>query len=141
MEQMAAISPELVRRQLERVIASAPFTNCHRSQRFLRFVVEASLNNVDESLKEFAIAVDVFGRNTSYDPSVDATVRVEAGRLRARLREYYSDEGHNDPIIIEVPKGGYRACFTENPLTPEALLVGTAPATETIAPSTSSRSQ
>ena len=105
-------SPEKIRAELERVLASAPFANSQRSQRFLRYVVEASLNNVDESLKEFAIAVDVFGRNTSYDPSIDAAVRVEAGRLRTRLREYYADGGNKDPIVIDVPKGGYRATFT-----------------------------
>jgi TolB-like protein len=113
MESMRTPSAEEIRVELERVLGSAPFANSQRSQRFLRFVVEASLNNVEESLKEFAIAVDVFERNTSYDPSIDATVRVEAGRLRTRLREYYAEAGCHDPIIIEVPKGGYRATFTE----------------------------
>lgn len=114
MERTATITPEGVRAELERVLASAPFANSHRSQRFLSYVVDSTLKNADESLKEFAIAVDVFGRNTSYDPSVDATVRVEAGRLRTRLREYYADAGRNDPIVIEVPKGGYRANFIAN---------------------------
>jgi hypothetical protein len=81
-------SAEDIRGALERVLASAPFVNSNRSQRFLRYVVESSLNNHGEILKEFAIAVDVFGRNDSYDPSVDAAVRVEAGRLRSRLRDY-----------------------------------------------------
>lgn len=106
-------SAKVINIELERVLASTPFANAHRSQRFLRYVVESSLNHRDEFLKEFAIAVDVFGRNVSYDPSIDASVRVEAGRLRARLREYYADEGRNDPLVIEVPKGGYRATFTE----------------------------
>jgi TolB-like protein/Tfp pilus assembly protein PilF len=82
-------------------------------------VVEASLNDRDEFLKEFAIAVDVFGRNTSYDPSIDATVRVEAGRLRSRLREYYTVTGQIDPIIIDIPKGGYRATFAANGNSPK----------------------
>jgi TolB-like protein len=115
MERAANITPEEVRAALECVLASAPFANSQRSQRFLRYVVEARLKNVDESLKEFAIALDVFERSTSYDPSIDATVRVEAGRLRSRLREYYSDAGKADPILIEIPKGGYRATFVRNP--------------------------
>ena len=115
MEQAGKVAPEAVRAELQRVLASAPFANSQRSQRFLQYVVEATLANVDESLKEFAIAVDVFERNTSYDPSIDANVRVEAGRLRSRLREYYADAGRNDPIIIEMPKGGYRAIFAANP--------------------------
>jgi eukaryotic-like serine/threonine-protein kinase len=99
--------------ELERVLASAPFANSKRSQKFLRYVVESSLNNQNELLKEFAIAVDVFERDGSYDPSIDATVRVEAGRMRSRLRDYYADEGRNDPVVIAVPKGGYRATFTQ----------------------------
>jgi Tol biopolymer transport system component len=106
-------SAEDIQVELERVLASAPFANSSRSQRFLRYVVESSLNNHDEFLKEFAIAVDVFERSNSYDPSVDSTVRVEAGRLRSRLRDYYADEGRNDPVVIDVPKGKYRATFTE----------------------------
>jgi TolB-like protein len=144
MEGTATITPEAVHGELERVLASAPFANSRRSQRFLRFVVEASLNNVEESLKEFAIAVDVFERNTSYDPSIDATVRVEAGRMRARLREYYAEAGRNDPIIIEVPKGGYRANFIRNPVMAEApasALVHPASATESIPPAPSTASQ
>lgn len=116
MERRSTATPEKVRAELERVLASAPFSSAQRSQRFLRYVVEASLNNVEESLKEFAIAVEVFGRDVSYDPSVDATVRVEAGRLRTRLREYYAEAGRTDPIIIEIPKGGYRANFIDKPL-------------------------
>ena len=119
MQATAIFTPEGIHAELERVLASAQFANSQRSQRFLSYVVESTLKNVDESLKEFAIAVDVFGRNVSYDPSVDATVRVEAGRLRTRLREYYADAGRTDPIIIEIPKGGYRASFIENPIVPE----------------------
>jgi TolB-like protein len=140
MQSMPTLPAEDIRVELERVLASAPFANSHRSQRFLRFVVEASLNNVEESLKEFAIAVDVFERNTSYDPSIDATVRVEAGRLRTRLREYYAEAGRNDPIRIEVPKGGYRANFIRNPVTAEAPAsapVHPASATESIPPAPS----
>jgi TolB-like protein/Tfp pilus assembly protein PilF len=107
---------EEIQAQLARILASTPFGASHRSQRFLRYVVENSCDDAHESLKEYAIAVEVFERDVSYDPSIDATVRVEAGRLRARLREYYACDGQNDPLIIEVPKGGYRATFTEREL-------------------------
>lgn len=115
MQATEMITPDRVRAQLDRILSSAQFANSQRSQRFLRHVVEASLSSADESLKEYAIAVDVFGRDISYDPAVDATVRVEAGRLRSRLREYYAEAGRNDPIIIGIPKGGYRASFVVNP--------------------------
>jgi TolB-like protein len=113
MESTQAPSPEEVQIELERILGSIPFANAHRSQRFLRYVVEYSLNNRDEVLKEFSIAMDVFGRNVSYDPSINATVRVEAGRLRSRLRDYYAGEGVRDRVVIDVPKGGYRATFTQ----------------------------
>ena len=70
----------------------------------------------DESLKEYAIAVEVFERDASYDPAIDATVRVEAGRLRSRLREYYAEQGKNDTLVIDMPKGGYRATVTVRPI-------------------------
>ncbi|HTB95808.1 MAG TPA: hypothetical protein VK716_02270 [Terracidiphilus sp.] len=114
METRQTPSPALVRSQLERILASAPFANSARSQRFLRYVVEGSLNNSEDSLKEYVIAVEVFDRDPSYDSSVDATVRVEAGRLRTRLREYYSGAGRNDPLRIEIPRGSYRPTFQPN---------------------------
>jgi Putative transposase len=86
--------PQEVRAELERILASSPFAGSHRSQQFLRFVVENSLDDAHESLKEYTIAIEVFGRDSSYDPVVDATVRVEAGRLRSRLRDYCIDQGH-----------------------------------------------
>jgi hypothetical protein len=111
----SCVTPEsgMIRAQLERILASAPFAASHRSQRFLRYVVENSLTDSVESLKEYAIAVEVFERDSSYDPAIDATVRVEAGRLRSRLRDYYAGEGRNDRLGIEIPKGGYRAFFSE----------------------------
>ena len=112
MESKRTPSAEEIQVELESVLSSVPFANSHRSQRFLRYVVESSLKDRDELLKEYAIAVDVFERDSSYDPAIDATVRVEAGRLRSRLRDYYADVGRNDPVVIDVPKGGYRATFT-----------------------------
>jgi tetratricopeptide (TPR) repeat protein len=108
--------PQAVRAELERILASVPFAASYRSQRFLRYVVENSLEDSHESLKEYAIAVEVFEREASYDPAIDATVRVEAGRLRGRLREYYTEQGRNDTLVIDMPKGGYRATFSEREL-------------------------
>ena len=100
--------------QLEvmRVLQSRVFERAQRSQRFLRYLVEGALADPPVVIKEYAIAIDVFDRNTSYNPSVDATVRVEASRLRSRLREYYDEEGRDDLWLIEVPKGSYSAVFT-----------------------------
>ncbi len=98
--------------ELERILSSKVFATAQRSQAFLRYVVERSLTDERPPLKEFSIAMDVFARGDDYDPSIDATVRVEAGRLRGRLREYYDLEGSGDPVAIDVPKGGYCPTFT-----------------------------
>lgn len=64
-------------------------------------------------LKESLIAIEVFGRKPDYDPKLDSIVRTEAGRLRARLAGYYAGEGSGDPVIIELPKGGYIPVFRQ----------------------------
>jgi TolB-like protein/Tfp pilus assembly protein PilF len=101
---------QAVRRQLERTLASAGFSHSERLASFLRFVVERHLAGRDEELKESVIALEVFG-NRDYDPKRDSIVRTEAGRVRARLAEYYLGEGSGDPVIIELPKGGYIPVF------------------------------
>jgi TolB-like protein len=105
---------EAVRQQVERILASKIFLKAQRSQAFLRYAVERSIAGA--APKEYEIAVDVLGRSGSYDPAVDATVRVEAGRLRGRLREYYATEGKADPLFIEIPKGGYAVTFKSREL-------------------------
>lgn len=104
---------EAVQSQLERILHSHAFAGATRSQEFLRYVVDRSLSGSSSPIKEYSIALDVFHRDVSYDPMVDATVRVEAGRLRHRLHDYYTEEGREDTLVIEIPKGGYRASITE----------------------------
>ena len=95
--------------QLDRILRSPIFITARRSQMFLRFVVERSLTQ--SAPKEYEIAVEVLGRDNTYDPEIDAAVRVEASRLRSRLREYYDTTGQTDPILISIPKGRYAATF------------------------------
>jgi TolB-like protein len=99
------------RRQVERILGSPGFARNERLSRFLQVVVERHLEDRDDELKESVIAVDVFGRRADYDPKRDPVVRAEASRLRARLAEYYLNEGKHDPLLIEIPKGGYRPRF------------------------------
>jgi len=96
-----------IRDELARVLSSAAFVRNARQSDFLRFLVEQHLEGRDAELKETVIAVEVFGRNPGYDPKADAIVRTEAVRLRARLNNYYSTAGSQDPVVIELPKGGY----------------------------------
>ena len=53
----------------------------------------------------------MFDRDESYDPRVDSIVRVEAGRLRTKLEQYYHGHGSDDPIVIRLQKGTYAPTF------------------------------
>src|SRR5215472_11434902 len=107
----ADFEAQAVRRQLDKVLASAGFSRNERLSRFLRFVVERHLESRDQELKESLIAIEVFGRQPGYDSKQDPVVRTEASRLRARLSEYYLGDGKDDSLVIELPKGGYVPAF------------------------------
>src|SRR5579863_4365760 len=102
---------EKVREQLRRILASKSFRQVDRLQSFLAFIVEEMLLGRGDKLKEFLIGVEVFGKEASFDPRMDPLVRVQARRLRSRLVRYYREEGQNDEVIIELPKGGYAPIF------------------------------
>jgi adenylate cyclase len=96
-----------VRDALERILASHCFQQAGRASDFLRFVVEQTLAGNGQRLKGYTIGVEVFGRPADFDAQSDALVRVEAGRLRRRLVEYYASEGAADPVRIHLPRGTY----------------------------------
>ncbi|HVY92401.1 MAG TPA: tetratricopeptide repeat protein, partial [Bryobacteraceae bacterium] len=91
--------------------ASKPFRQSERLKRFLGFIVREALAGRGDQLKEFVVGVEVFDRDTVFDPRKDPIVRVEARRLRSQLARYYSEEGQGDATIIELPKGGYAPVF------------------------------
>jgi hypothetical protein len=103
----APVPPEAAREELNRVLASHEFRTSKRSQDFIRYIVENTLNGHADTLKERTIGMDVFGRPASYDPSDDATVRVKAGEVRRRLGLYYADAGAQNRLRIELPAGTY----------------------------------
>ena len=105
------LTPESIRATLDKILASPGFATAERLTRFLRYTVEETLNGQTDKLKESLLGIDVFGRKPTYDPRVDAVVRTEAVKLRARLRDYYDTEGREDEIIIDLPKGGYIPAF------------------------------
>jgi hypothetical protein len=113
-----AIPPESIRAQLERLLASATFSRTERLRGFLRFTVEETLKGKGDEIKEYQIGVQVFGRKDSYDTRLDPIVRVEAGRLRSKLKEFYSNEGRNDPVVIGFRAGSYVPVFQERKATP-----------------------
>jgi tetratricopeptide (TPR) repeat protein len=100
-----------IRDQLERISSSAAFRPSDRLKHFITFVTSQVLQGKGDNLKEYAVGVQVFGRESSFDPRTDPVVRVQARRLRARLERYYNEEGQNDQIVIDLPKGGYAPVF------------------------------
>jgi hypothetical protein len=79
--------------------------------KLLRYLAEQTLQNPGAPIKEYQIATEVFGRPQDFDPHVDSAIRVQAGRLRVKLAEYYASEGAADPIVIDLPKGSYTLAF------------------------------
>jgi hypothetical protein len=114
--------------QLEKVLQSRTLQNSESLKAFLRFVVEKTIADRDAPLKEYTIATEVFGRNSDYDPRIDSVVRVQAGRLRTKLQEYYTTEGKSDQIIIDLPKGHYHPVFNRQHPEPVQEISTNAPA-------------
>ena len=92
---------------LAKILSSPMFAKAERQQRFLSYIMAETLEGRAEKLKGYTIGVEVFDRKPSFDPAIDAIVRVEAARLRSKLREYYDGEGGADSVRFELPKGNY----------------------------------
>lgn len=101
------VTREEVTAHLERLLTGRRFAAAERNTRFLRYVVETTLDGKAGEIKETVIATEVYGRRADYDPKADSIVRVEANRLRQKLRSYYQNEGHRDTIRIDIPSGTY----------------------------------
>jgi serine/threonine-protein kinase len=107
-----AVPPGSVREQLARVVKSPGFVSSARLTRFLAHIVNRTIDGDLDSLKEFSIAMEVFDRTADYDPNIDAIVRVEARRLRSKLKAYYEEgPGRSDPVLIGLRPGSYVPIF------------------------------
>ena len=100
-----------VRAQLERILQSGGFRNADALRRLLAFLADRTLDGSAASLKEYALGVAVFGKRDSFDPQSDASVRVQMGKLRQRLEEYYRTEGAEDPVVIDLPRRQFSLKF------------------------------
>lgn len=109
------VSESAVREQLQRLLAARAFRQAPRLSRLLGYLVERTLAGEAEALKEYAVGIDVFDRDDSFDPRQDTIVRVQVRRLRTRLDDHYHSEGRYDPVLIEVPTGHYAAVFSSMP--------------------------
>ena len=111
--------------QLEKLLQSRVLQASEILRALLRFVVLREIEG-QNNLKEYVIATEVFGRGTDFNPRIDSVVRVQAGRLRSKLAEYYVSEGRADRVIIELPKGHYHPVFSYAPQNPAPLVNATA---------------
>src|SRR5882724_5262205 len=105
--------PDEIRLELERILCSHALGGSDQLKRLLRLVVERTLTGQPELLKEYNLGLEVFQRPPDYDPKVDPIVRVQAGRLRSKLIEYYASEGAHDSLVIQIPKGAYVPAFSK----------------------------
>jgi len=107
-----------IRAELDRILASEVFSRSQHLRRFLAFIVEQRLagQGQGQSLKEAVLAHELYGKGTDFDGGTDPVVRVDARRLRDKLREYY--EGRSDPVVISLPKGSYVPVFDANAASP-----------------------
>lgn len=106
MQQNTPAAPA-VRETLERLLASETFGRSERARKLIRYLVEREQAGEAERLKGFSIAMDVFGKDADFDSATDAVVRVQAGRLRELLSQYFATEGASDPVRIVIPRGTY----------------------------------
>jgi len=99
------------RAQVERILQGRVFRASEAVRRLFEYLTEKSLLGEAETLKEYTIALDALGKPESFDPRHESVVRMHLVRLRQKLAEYYSAEGAEDPIIVDIPKGGFRVRF------------------------------
>jgi hypothetical protein len=97
--------------EIERLTNSHSLRGSESLCRLLHYLAEHSLAQPPTTVKEYQIATEVFGRAAHFDPQSDSTVRVQAGRLRVKLAEYYASEGMDDPVVVTLPKGSYLLSF------------------------------
>ena len=107
----AAPSLDGERREFDAIVAALP--QSARQQQLIRYIGEKYFHGEADKLHEYEIATEVFGRSRdTFNAGEDAIVRVEAHRLRKRLKEYYETQGKDHPLQLSIPPGTYVPVFT-----------------------------
>jgi hypothetical protein len=102
---------ESLQTQTQRILQSKAFRTSEVQRNLLSYLAEKSIAGTSDNLKEYIVGLDVFGKPASYDPRQESTVRMHVGRLRQKLAEYYRTEGIDDPVVVDLPKGGFKITF------------------------------
>src|SRR6516162_2847489 len=102
--------------QIQRIVSSKAFKTSEVHRNLFNYLADKSLAGEAHNLKEYTVGLDVFGKPASYDPRQESVVRMHVGRLRQKLTEYYRSEGQDDPVIVDLPKGGFTLTFAPRPV-------------------------
>jgi hypothetical protein len=97
--------------QIDKLVNSHALHGSESLCKLLRYLAKHALDHPGSPIKEYQIATEVFGRSTGFDPQLDSMVRVQAGRLRVKLAEYYNSDGEADAVAVELPRGTYVLSF------------------------------
>jgi hypothetical protein len=103
-----ALQAQILESQVERILHSDELRTSEVLRQILRYLMEKTLSGEADQLKEYTVAIDGLGKSTDYDPQHNSAVRLQVGRLRQKLAEYYRAEGKNDSVIIDIPKGRFK---------------------------------
>ena len=112
---------EATHAQIQRILQSKAFRTSEIHRNLLSYLAEKSVSGTADGLKEYTVGLDVFAKPDSYDPRQESTVRMHVARLRQKLGEYYRTEGTDDPIMVELPKGGFKLTFEPREVRPEIV--------------------
>jgi hypothetical protein len=96
---------------VERIAGSATFGRSPRIRELLLYLCHSALDNPQAGISEHQIGIAVFGRKAGYDSNSETIVRVQASQLRKKLQQYFTSEGIDEPVLIELPKGSYTPVF------------------------------
>ncbi len=107
------VSKESIQQELERILASSLFNGKKQASKFLQYIVMETLQERGDRITQYGIAIEALGKSADYNPTESPAVRVEAGRVRKLLDEYYATEGSSSSYRIELPTGGYTPNFKQ----------------------------
>lgn len=108
------LSESAIKSELDHILSGRNFIKSPLLTRFLRFVVERSLDGHANQIKEYTVGIEVFDKPHNFSPQTDASVRIAAIRLRKLLEEHYHEYHSADTIRIHLPKGSYAPIFTKD---------------------------
>lgn len=119
--------------QIDRILQSKVFRSSEVLRHLFAYLAGKSLEGNADSLKEYTIGLDALGKPESFDPRQESVVRMHTARLRQKLGDYYRSEGVDDPILIDLPKGGFKVTFEPRVAAEPPVVAAPAPPVAAIA--------